>query len=336
MLNMVSSSPHIKDSATTQKIMRDVVIALAPATLWGFYIFGLNAIINVGLAVGFSVLFEYLYQRLLKKPITIGDYSAVVTGLLLGLNLPSGNFYFVPVLGSFVAIVIVKQLYGGIGQNFMNPALAARAFLVVSFAGYMTTWQIPEQVGRFTGVDTVASATPLALLKSGNILESGLLDAGEAAVEKGLSAQIGLWETFMGYIGGSIGEVSALMLLLGGIYLMFRKVITWEIPVSYLAVFSVLMLALGQKPWDLHFLALHLTTGGLLMGAFFMATDYSTSPMTRKGQIIMGIGCGFLTAVIRLYGGYPEGTSFAILIMNLFVPLLDHYLIPTSFGGEKK
>lgn len=319
MLNKVSSSPHIRDSVTTRSIMRDVLIALVPATIWGIYVFGLNALINIVLATGSAVLFEYLYQKYTGKTITISDYSAAVTGLLLGLNLPAGNYFFVPVLGSFFAIVVVKQIYGGIGQNFMNPALAARAFLVVSFAGYMTSWPIPLAEGRFTGIDSVSGATPLSYLKN--------YEVGETLVEKSLS--------FFGWIGGSIGEISALALLLGATYLFIRKIISWHIPVSYLLAFSLMITIFGKSPFDISFLASHLFTGGLLLGAFFMATDYSTSPITRSGQIIMGIGCGFLTAIIRMFGGYPEGVSFAILIMNLFVPLLDHYLVPTSFGGRK-
>lgn len=336
MLNYVSSSPHIRDNASTKGIMRDVVIALLPATLWGFYIFGLNAVINVALAVGSAVLFEYLYQKLLKKPSTIQDYSAVVTGLLLGMNLPSGNYYFVPILGSFVAIVVIKQLYGGLGQNFMNPALGARAFLVVSFASYMTTWPVINQAGRFTSIDGVSGATPLALLKGGNNYINGVIDTASSAALSMFQKEITIWDTFIGFVGGCIGEVSAVALILGGVYLLYRKVITWHIPVSYIATFSLMILVFGQSAWDINYLALHLTGGGLMLGAFFMATDYSTSPMTGKGQIIMGVGCGLLTAIIRLFGGYPEGVSFAILIMNLFVPLIDHYLIPTSFGGEKK
>ncbi len=341
MLNIVSSSPHIRDNASTKGIMRDVLIALAPATLWGFYVFGLNAVINVALAVGSAVLFEYLYEKILKKPITIGDLSAAVTGLLLGLNLPSGHYYFVPILGSFIAIIIVKQLYGGLGQNFMNPALVGRAFLLVSFAGYMTTWPLAGQSGRFTGIDMITGATPLALLKTGSFTELdaitkatpfALFKAGSLAVG---DLQITLTDTFWGFTGGCIGEVSAVALLLGAGYLFYRKVITWQIPVSFIGMFTLIMLIFGQKPWDMNYLAFHLTAGGLLLGAFFMATDYSTSPMTGKGQIIMGLGCGFLTALIRLFGGYPEGVSFAILIMNLFVPLLDNFLIPTSFGGRK-
>lgn len=319
MLNKVSSSPHIRDSVTTQSIMRDVLIALLPATLWGIYVFGINALINIVLATGSAVLFEYLYQKYMKKPITISDYSAAVTGLLLGLNLPSGNYYFIPVLGSFFAIIVVKQLYGGIGQNFMNPALAARAFLVVSFAGYMTRWQLPMVEGRFTGIDGISGATPLAMLKG--------YQQGDSIT--------GLGDLFFGFIGGSIGEISAIALLIGAAYLLVRKIISWHIPVSYLLTFSVLIVLFSKSPLDISFLANHLFAGGLILGAFFMATDYSTSPMTKIGQIIMGIGCGFLTAMIRIFGGYPEGVSFAILIMNLFVPLIDHYLIPTSFGGKK-
>lgn len=336
MLNYVSSSPHVKDNSSTKSIMRDVIIALVPATLWGFYIFGLNAVVNVALAVGSCVLFEYLYQRLLHKPITIGDLSAGVTGLILGLNLPSGNYYFIPILGSFVAIVVVKQLYGGIGQNFMNPAVAGRAVLLVSFAAYMTTWPSPLAPGRFLSVDSITTATPLAQLKAG-MFANGIIDATSGATSASETAvNVHLWDTFLGFIPGSIGEISALALILGGLYLIFRKVITWHIPLSFIGSFALMILVFGQNPWDLSYLAFHLTTGGLMIGAFFMASDYCTSPMTGKGQIIMGMGCGFLSALIRLFGGYPEGVSFSILILNLFVPLIDHYLIPTSFGGQKK
>lgn len=306
-LNYVSSSPHIRSKDSTANIMRDVLIGLTPATLIGFYQFGWPSVINVLLAVCSAIGFEYLFRRLVKRNNTISDYSAAVTGLLLGLNLPAGHFYLAPIIGSFFAIVVVKQLFGGLGQNFMNPALAARVFLLVSYGKYMTTWP---------SVDGVASATPLSFLKHNDLASVSLID------------------NLTGTIGGSIGEVSAIALLVGGIYLLIRRVITYDIPLSYLLSFSLMMLIFGQL--DGHYLILHLTSGGLMMGAFFMATDYSSSPMTKKGQWVMGIGCGIITAVIRLYSGYPEGVSFAIIIMNLFVPLIDYYTVPISLGGAKR
>lgn len=304
-LTKVSSSPHVRSTASTDQIMRDVIIALIPATLVGFYVFGLNAIINIVLAIASAVLFEYLYQRLTHRKITVADYSAVVTGLLLGLNIPAGNHFLIPVIGSFFAVIVVKQLFGGIGQNFMNPALAARAFLIVSFAEYMTTWPL----------DGVTTATPLALIKAGHLEE------------------INVMNSFLGQIPGSIGETSALALLIGGGYLLVRKVINWRIPMTYLGSLIVMMVLFSGYGFNLDYLGAQIFSGGLILGAFFMATDYSSSPMTGKGQIIMGLGCGIITALIRLFGGYPEGVSFAILIMNLFVPLIDRYTVPRAFGG---
>lgn len=317
-LNIVSSSPHIRSNETTDKIMRDVVIALIPATLVGFYVFGLNAIITVLLTIGSALLFEWLYNKLMHRPTTLGDYSALVTGLLLGLNLPQGNFtgdakvillsIAVPVLGSLFAIIVVKQLFGGLGANFMNPALGARAFLLVSFAKHMTTWQ---------PVDTVTGATVLTYLKNGETPEFSLL------------------HTFLGVIPGSIGEVSALALLIGGIYLIVRKVISYRIPVFFIGTVIVMLILMSGKGFDLEFIGYHVCSGGLMIGAFFMATDYVTSPMTAKGQIIFAIGCGIITSLIRMFGSYPEGVSFAIIIMNLFVPLIDRYTIPKAFGEVK-
>jgi len=310
-LFVVSSSPHIRAKENVSTVMRDVVIALLPATFFGVYNFGIRALIIVVLCIASSVAAEALYQMLTNQKITTGDYSAIITGLLLGLNLPHTVPYFIPVLGSVFAIIIVKQLFGGLGQNFMNPALAARAFLLISFAGIMTKWQL----------DGVSTATPLAIFKA----ESAM---GFNAPE--------LMDLFIGRIGGCIGETSAIALILGGLYLLFRKVIDWRIPGTYLLTVAIMAVALGGKGFDINTIAYHLFSGGLLLGAFFMATDYSSSPMTNIGKIIMGIGCGILTILIRLYGGYPEGVSFAILIMNLFVPLIDRYTIPKSFGEVAK
>ncbi len=316
-LTIVSSSPHVRSNDTTSHIMRDVIIALIPATLVGFYVFGVAAIFTVLISTVSAVFFEYLYQKLMHEPVRINDGSAAVTGLLLGLNLPAAlpNMPYmlaivVPIIGSLFAIIVVKQLFGGIGNNFMNPALAARAFLIISFAEHMTTW--PE-------VDTVASATILGSLKEGGVVDQSVFEA------------------FIGTVSGSIGEVSALAILIGGLYLIARKVISYRIPVFYIGTVGifVLLYSIFNGGLDLSLVGYHLFGGGLMLGAFFMATDYTTSPMTSIGQIIFAVGCGIITALIRLFGAYPEGVSFAIIIMNLAVPLIDRYTIPRAFGEEK-
>ncbi|GMQ64980.1 RnfABCDGE type electron transport complex subunit D [Vallitalea maricola] len=305
---IVSSSPHIRSDKTTDKIMRDVIIALMPATLFGIYNFGVRALIIVLICVISCVASEALFQYITKRKLSISDYSAVVTGILLALNLPHTVPYWLPVLGSVVAIIIVKQLFGGLGQNFMNPALGARAFLLISFAGLMTRWEL----------DGVTTATPLGIIKEG----AGSLPS--------------IADTFFGFIGGCIGETSAIALLLGGIYLLARKIINWRIPVLYIGTVFVLSLIIGGRGFDMNYAAYQVFSGGLMIGAIYMATDYSSSPMTKTGQIIMGLGCGILTAVIRIYGSYPEGVSFAIIIMNLFVPLIDKFTIPKAFGEVAK
>ncbi|PKM50244.1 MAG: Na+-transporting NADH:ubiquinone oxidoreductase subunit D [Firmicutes bacterium HGW-Firmicutes-7] len=310
-LFVVSSSPHIRAKENVSTIMRDVVIALLPATAFGIYNFGFLALQTIILCVVSAVGFEALYQWFTKQKVTIGDYSAIITGLLLGLNLPHTVPFWIPILGSAFAIIIVKQLFGGLGQNFMNPALGARAFLLISFAGIMTNWQI----------DGVTTATPLAIFKA------------ESAV--GFTSPQ-LIDLFIGGIGGSIGETSAIALILGGLYLLFRKVIDWRIPGTYLLSVAVMAVAIGGNGFDMSTILYHVFSGGLLLGAFFMATDYASSPVSNIGKIIMGVGCGILTVLIRLYGGYPEGVSFAIIIMNLFVPLIDRYTIPKSFGEVAK
>lgn len=313
-LYTVSSSPHARSKDTVNRTMLDVIIALAPAALFSIIYFGADAALTIGFCVAGSVFAEWLFQRITKQKSTIRDYSAALTGLLLAMNLP-GNMpmqylWWISILGSFFAIIIVKQLFGGLGQNFMNPALGARAFLLISFAGIMTTWG--------PTVDGISTATPLGILKEGGQLSSSLPS---------------MMRTFIGTIPGSLGETSALLLILGGCYLLYRKVISWRTPMIYIGTFAVLMLFFTG--FDLTALGYHLFSGGLMLGAFFMATDYSSSPITAKGQVIMGLGCGLLTALVRAFGGYPEGVSFAILIMNLFVPLIDKYTIPVKFGEVK-
>ncbi|MFV0440892.1 MAG: RnfABCDGE type electron transport complex subunit D [Lachnospirales bacterium] len=306
---VVSSTPHIRSNDSIQSIMQDVAIALLPATLVGMYMFGLPAIFTIILAVGSSVLFEYLFQKYTKQPITINDYSAVVTGLLLALNLPPTVSPYIPIMGSFFAIIVAKQLFGGLGQNFINPALAGRAFLVASYPTEMTKWTAPVN-NLVGGLDAVSTATPLS------------------------GGEYSLANAFIGNIGGCIGEVSALALLIGAAYLLIKKVISWRIPTIYIGTTFVLTLLLGHgTPYDAFS---QIFLGGLIIGAFFMATDYSSSPVTAKGQVIFALGCGILTAIIRIYGGYPEGVSYSILLMNLTVPLIERYTRPSVFGVEKQ
>jgi electron transport complex protein RnfD len=306
----VTPSPHIKHTDTTARVMLHVLIALMPAFIWGIVVFGWNAAIMPLVAVGASVLFEYLVQKLLRKPVTVGDLSAAVTGLLLGLNLPASDSYFLPVVGAAFAIVVVKQLFGGIGKNFVNPALAARVFLFLSWPDKMAAYPAPFDR---TVVDVVASATPRA---------TGSAD---------------LLDLFLGRCGGSIGEISALLLLIGGAYLLICRVISWHIPVAYLGTVALITLVFPQGGgfFDPSFMAFELLSGGLLLGAFFMATDYVTSPVTAKGRIIFGVGCGLLTVFFRYFGAYPEGVSFAILVMNCLVYYIDRLTRPRVFGGAR-
>jgi len=308
---VVSSSPHLRNSASTSGIMRDVIIALLPAAVAGIYFFGLKALLVIMVTILSSVISEYIARRVMKRDNTLMDYSAVVTGLLLALNLPSTIPLWIAAVGGVFAIVVVKQLFGGLGQNFMNPALAARVFLLIAYTGHMTNWVNPK------GVDAVSSATPLELLKTG---------------AAGIPSYAQL---FFGNIGGCIGETSAAALILGALYLLFRGVITPEIPLTYIGTVAVFTWVFGGDSLFTGDALYHILSGGLILGAFFMATDYSTSPMTIKGRAIMGLGCGLLTSLIRLYASYPEGVSFAIILMNIAVPLIDRYTVPKSFGGEK-
>ena len=310
---VVSGTPHVRSKESIQSIMRDVIIALIPATAVGIYYFGIPALITIVVAIVSSVFFEWLYQKAMKKPVTVSDLSAVVTGLLLALNLPASAPIWVPIVGSAFAIIFAKQLFGGLGQNFINPALAGRAFLVASYPTEMTTWTAP--VG-FSGADAVAVATPLATLKGGAMPDASLMDV------------------VVGNIGGCIGETCAIALIIGGIYLIVKHVISWKIPVIYIATVFILTAAIGRK--GLRVPVYELFTGGLMLGAFFMATDYASSPVTPKGQVIFAIGCGLITTLIRIFGGYPEGVSYSILIMNLAVPLIERFTEPKIFGALPK
>lgn len=314
-LNM-SSSPHITGRDNTRRIMADVIIALIPSIIAGAYYFGPRIILVTLVSVLSCVLWEYVSRKLFKKSATIGDLSAVVTGVLLALNLPPAIPYWIVVIGSFVAIVLIKQLFGGIGQNFMNPALGARVILMVSWAQQMSDFTNP------LNPDAISSATPLTALKTG----------------EGIIGAIGqdYFSLFIGNpLAGAIGETSVVALVIGGIYLIYRKVISPVIPVTYLASASVIIFVFGGDKLFTGDFLYHILIGGIVLGAIYMATDYSTSPVTFTGKIIMGLGCGIFTAIIRLYSIFPGGTSFAILLMNVLTPLIDRYTIPRSFGGKK-
>lgn len=303
----VSSSPHIKSNDSVQGIMRDVIIALIPATIAGIYFFGVKALLVTLISVLSCIAAEALWQKLTHRKITIGDLSAVVTGLLIAFNLPAAVPLWLPAVGGFFAIIIVKQFFGGIGQNIMNPALAARAFLLASWPVHMT---------NFT-VDGVSAATALGILKEGG----GPLPS--------------LMNIFIGNVGGCIGETSVVALLLGAAYLLYKRIISWHIPVTYIGSVFILTFVFGRDGFMTGNALYEIFAGGLMLGAFFMATDYTTSPMTKKGQLVFGLGCGVLTSVIRLYGGYAEGVSYSILIMSLFVPFIDKFTAPRIFGEVK-
>lgn len=316
---IVSSTPHIRSNESVQRIMLDVIIALVPAMIGSVYFFGLNALKLILISVASAVIFEALAQKLFKKEVTIGDLSAVITGILLAFNLPANAPWWIPVFGSGFAIIIVKQLFGGLGSNFMNPALAARAVLLTSWPGIMSSFTLP-------GADAVTGATPLSIMKFG-------ADAGASAtVAQAGSSLPSVMDMFIGNIGGAIGETSALLLLIGGLYLIVRKVISWKIPAFYIGTTAIILLLLGVESSDLIY---HILGGGLILGAFFMATDYASAPVTPIGQIIFAIGAGVLTALIRVKGGFPEGVSYSILLMNVAAPLIEKFTAPKIFGRAK-
>ena len=311
---VVSGTPHVRSKESIQSIMRDVIIALIPATAAGIYYFGMHALMLVIAAIVSAVVFEALAQKALKKPVTVSDLSAVVTGLLLAMNLPAAAPIWVAIVGSAFAIIFAKQLFGGLGQNFINPALAGRAFLMASYPTEMTTFTVPG--AATTGADVVAVATPLAEMKGGALPAASIADMA------------------MGNIAGCLGETCAIALAIGGIYLIVRHVISWKIPVIYIATTFILCALVGRG--GVRMPMQELFAGGLFLGAFFMATDYASSPVTPKGQVIFAVGCGLLTFLIRTFGGYPEGVSYSILIMNLCVPLIERFTEPTIFGALPK
>ena len=300
----VSASPHVRSKETTQSIMADVCIAMLPATAFGVFQFGFHALLVLIVTVAACVLSEYVFQKVMKLPLTVSDLSAVVTGMILALNMPANIPLWIPALGGIFAIIVVKQLYGGIGQNFMNPALAGRCFLLISFAGKMSDF----------AMDGWSGATPLAQLKAGEAVDVAAM--------------------FIGKIPGTIGEVSVIALLVGGIYLAVKKVMSLRIPVTYILTVAVFAFIFGKQ--DMTYVLAHICGGGLVFGAFFMATDYVTSPITPKGQIVFGVLLGVLTGLFRIFGGSAEGVSYAIIISNLLVPLIERFTLPTAFGKEGK
>ena len=304
---LVSSSPHISSPVKTKNIMRDVIIALMPALVASIIFFGARALLIEVVSVATCVVCEYLCRKIMKREQTIGDLSAVVTGLLLAFNLPSGVPLYVPIIGGGVAIIIAKQMFGGIGQNFVNPALLARIVLMNSFPVLMTTWPVTN----FDTSDAVTAATPLALSKAGQAFPSYL-------------------DMFLGNMGGCLGETSALALLIGGIYLIVKHVISPIIPCVYIGVVFVLAAALGLDP------VMQILSGGLFLGAFFMATDYVTSPLTNKGKVIYALCMGIMTILIRRFASLPEGVSYSIVLMNIIVPLIERKTIPLPFGVVKE
>ena len=316
MLN-VSSSPHVRDKDNTRSIMMDVCIAMLPTTAYGVVQFGISALLVIIVTVAAAVLSEYIWEKALHKPLTIYDFSAVVTGLILALNMPPQIPLWIPALGSVFAIIVAKQLFGGIGQNFMNPALAGRCFLIISCAKFMNNFSSAS-----LGFDSTTGATPLAVMKS--------------AVKAGTSAtqDVNLVQMFIGRIPGTIGEVSAIALLIGGAYLLWRKVITWQIPVIYILTTAVFVFIFGEH--SMNYVLAQVLGGGLIFGAFFMATDYVSTPITPKGQIVYAVLIGCLTGLFRIFGTGAEGVSYSIIIGNMVSPLIETATLPVAFGKEAK
>ncbi len=354
---IIASSPNIHHNDSTSRIMLDVIIALIPAGIWGIYVFGARSFVVVAVSIIFAIIAEYAMIKVFKKG-SICDFSAIITGLLIGYNMPTGVPLYIPAVASIFAILAVKWAFGGLGSNLMNPALAGRVFVFFSWTGAMTKWKVPV---TNTAIDTLAGASPLGYLKTSLMDISGkvsgpigvLADYPKSScavsIAEWFKSSLGVkidphyFDLFFGNIPGCIGEVSAFLLIIGAIYLLVRKVITWEIPLAYLVSFGLLIwmfdgLRFGEGLFKGD-VAFHLFSGGLMLGALFMATDMVTSPLTPKGQIIFGIGCGFFTFLIRVYGSFPEGVSLAIIMMNVFVAMIDRMTVPKLFGfvpGVKK
>ncbi len=319
----VSPSPHVHTGDSTQKIMYRVVYAMIPILAWSVFVFGLDALRVTLIAVTASLAFEFVIQKyLIKIKPTVTDGSALITGMLLAFNVPSNIPWWIIVIGAMAAIGIGKLSFGGLGSNIFNPALVGRVFLQISFPVQMTSWP----VNKLSGIDGVTSATPLELIKE------GISNGTPISQIQGLP---NMTDMLLGIDGGSLGEISAFILILGGIYMLWKKVITWHIPISILATIALIAGILWLINPEVYINPLyHILTGGLMLGAVFMATDMATSPMTPKGQIIFGVGIGLITISIRMFGAYPEGISFAILIMNAFTPLINNYVKPKRFGGK--
>lgn len=310
-LLQISSSPHIREDVNSSSIMRDVVIAMLPTAIYGSLQWGFHAFFVVVFTTLAAVLTELVYQKAMKLPVTINDWSAAVTGMILALNCPPNIPFWIPIVGSVFAIIVVKQLYGGLGANFMNPALAARCFLLISFAGKMTTF-------TSVGSDAVSTATPLAILKASPTATPDLMNM------------------FLGRIPGTIGEVSKICLLIGALYLIIRRVISPKMPLLYIGTVALFTLLFGKGGTSPEYLLSEILGGGLIFGAFFMLTDYVTSPITPMGQVIFAILAGLLTGLFRLYGGSAEGVSYAIILSNIVVPIINNKTIPKAFGREGK
>lgn len=301
----ISTSPHTRSKVTTKSIMYQVAIALLPAAAFGVYQFGIRALLVILITVLTCMASEYLWQKLMHKPITVSDGSALVTGLLLALNLSADVPLWMPVIGGVFAIIVVKQLYGGLGQNFMNPALAARCFLLISFTKKMTVFTL----------DGISGPTPLVAIRDGKSVD--------------------IMDMFLGKIPGTIGEVSAIAILIGAIYLLIMKVISLRIPLIYIGSFAIFILLFGGHGFDMSYLASQVFGGGLMLGAFFMATDYATCPATPVGKIVYGVLLGVLTGIFRIFGASAEGVSYAIILSNVLVPLIERVTRPVAFGRER-
>jgi electron transport complex protein RnfD len=331
----IASSPQFHGGLSTTMVMWHVSLALLPAAAWGVYIFGLRALLVMVVSITASALMEFFLSRLDGRENTLYDGSAVLTGLLIGMNMPAAVPLFIPVIASLFAIFVVKWTFGGLGANWMNPALAGRVFVFMSWTNGMTRWTLPGTMG----VDAVSGPTPLGSLKTGLLNGAeGITGPLQLLASEGVPVTYN--DLFMGNIPGCIGEVSALLLLLGAIYLLIRKIITWQIPLSFTISFAFFIWIFGGSRYGLGLfqgdVLFHLLSGGFMLGALFMATDMATSPITNRGKLIYGIGCGFMTFLIRFYGSFPEGVSLAIIFMNIFVPLIDRLVRPTPFGVSKK
>ena len=322
----VSSSPHLVTKLDTQKTMMWVLIALAPSLLVSTYVFGPRVLVLTAVCVAASMFFEWAYEKFMKRPDTVKDLSAAVTGTLIAFNVPATFPFWMAVIGCFVAIVLVKQLYGGLGRNFANPAIVARIMLLVSFATQMTTWPVAKSMVPLMGTaDVVTGATPLAIVSEGGAF----------------SELPSTMDMFLGFIGGSVGEVSSIALIIGGLILIWKKIISPATPVAFIGtVFVFALIYYAVKPVEgasaIQMALFHILAGGVMLGAIFMATDYVTSPIMPLGKVLMGIGCGLFTMIIRLFAGYPEGVSFSILLMNIITPLIDMLCLRLQYGGGAK